>query len=591
MSNPENKWTRDGFNNRLRSFSPPTTTSIDTFVTSTPVSQQFKSEVKHSQTIITKSDKLDTIQASVDEKTDNELLELPGGSRVSLPSTSDEEQKVEQKLEQKVDLKPQAGQQIATSFNEQDLDEKQSETDDLELLEQQSAVFNNKPELDVEQEEEEQDDEEAEQEEEQDDAEEQEQEEEQELDEEEQEEEDEEEEQESQEHLPLEQQNLEQQNQGEQTNNTSANSDQEESLISHSHYLDSEEEGDMAGNTLMPGHFSGLLNEESENWWSDMENFCLFKKLTEEEKLGLIPLLLKDGAKQWFKTLPGANKDTFAHIKEAFQAHYKRDDVYKWMDAADVWGTVQLPNQTVEEYFTIMIKKAGRAKLTEDQTLFSMINGLKKSIRQAVLQHEPKDLGSVKKWAMIAEASGLETDNNSLVEAVKVLTERLNTSTVQEMGGTTTNKRSTSPRVTFADSSRERTVSPRRTGDDTYYGQATESGQRFSRPEGQGRPQRGRGTTSYSSFRGSRGQQHGGWQGQQQGAWQNQSAGAEQSFQPRTGWEERVHNPYAGQCGQCGRLHSAGRGCPARGRACHNCGKPNHFQSVCRQARNNYSQH
>src|SRR6267154_2034266 len=49
----------------------------------------------------------------------------------------------------------------------------------------------------------------------------------------------------------------------------------------------------MASNTLMPNHFQGLSSEGAERWWEDVEHWCAFKNLTEEEKVVLLPLLLK----------------------------------------------------------------------------------------------------------------------------------------------------------------------------------------------------------------------------------------------------------------------------------------------------------
>ena len=43
----------------------------------------------------------------------------------------------------------------------------------------------------------------------------------------------------------------------------------------------------------MPSHFNGLSSEDAERWWEDVEHWCAFKNLTEEEKVVLLPLLLK----------------------------------------------------------------------------------------------------------------------------------------------------------------------------------------------------------------------------------------------------------------------------------------------------------
>ena len=41
--------------------------------------------------------------------------------------------------------------------------------------------------------------------------------------------------------------------------------------------------------------------------------------------------------------------------------------------------------------------------------------------------------------------------------------------------------------------------------------------------------------------------------------------------------------PSGAKCGNCNRTHAAGKAnCPANGKSCNGCGKPNHFASVCR---------
>ena len=41
----------------------------------------------------------------------------------------------------------------------------------------------------------------------------------------------------------------------------------------------------------------------------------------------------------------------------------------------------------------------------------------------------------------------------------------------------------------------------------------------------------------------------------------------------------------AGTCGNCGRRHGSKDACPAKGKQCNKCGKPNHFGNVCRSRR------
>src|ERR1700759_552748 len=57
---------------------------------------------------------------------------------------------------------------------------------------------------------------------------------------------------------------------------------------------ESEDELEMAAGALMPKNFHGKSAEDAEAWWIDVENYSLYRKLTNDERVGLIPLLLKD---------------------------------------------------------------------------------------------------------------------------------------------------------------------------------------------------------------------------------------------------------------------------------------------------------
>ena len=85
----------------------------------------------------------------------------------------------------------------------------------------------------------------------------------------------------------------------------------------------------------------------------------------------------------------------------------------------------QQPNQPVEDYICKLQQKALRANLTEEQTRYSMIHGLKPAIRQAVLQHDPTSVTDIRKWALIAESSSLEREQPDLGDLIKRMDETL----------------------------------------------------------------------------------------------------------------------------------------------------------------------
>jgi len=69
----------------------------------------------------------------------------------------------------------------------------------------------------------------------------------------------------------------------------------------------------------------------------------------------------------------------------------------KWKHSAAVWATVQQARQTVEDYISKVQEKALKANMSDDQTRFSIINGLRKGIRQVVVQHEPQTIADIRK--------------------------------------------------------------------------------------------------------------------------------------------------------------------------------------------------
>jgi hypothetical protein len=242
------------------------------------------------------------------------------------------------------------------------------------------------------------------------------------------------------------------------SDSVSNHTDSEDSSSNHS---DSEDEFSMAATALLPVHFHGLQSEDSESWFRDLQHWCAYKKLDEAGKLGLVPLLLKDGARFWFDALDAGNKDTFDHLSVAFQQQYKRDESIKWRDSSEVWSCTQSSTQSVEDYISKVQQMAFRAKMPEDQLRFSIIRGLLPALRQSVLQHEPTTVDEIKKWATVAESAKLDTHDSTVVEAVKRLEEKFNTicaAPTDENYRT----RSQSPRVRFQDERDSRVYSPGR---------------------------------------------------------------------------------------------------------------------------------
>src|SRR6267154_3160484 len=374
----------------------------------------------------------------------------------------------------------------------------------------------------------------------------------------------------------------------------------------------------MASNTLMPNHFQGLSSEDAERWWEDVEHWCAFKNLTEEEKVGLLPLLLKGGARHWYGALTVGEKDTFVHIKEAFLNYYKRGDEVRWRNVAEVWETVQIQGQSVEEYLVNIQEKAIRTNFTEEQTRLSIINGFKDSIRRTVIQHEITTIAEVKRWALFAERSNKENDYTGVLNSIQEIERKFDSLNNQGKGAsagleTENTQRSMPPSTAYERTSVVWRTSARREDGEQH-------GQQWGRQEAgdveaswraaeESRNCRNsdqmvhscdkmnhssqrssysydnrnlHGRRSYSSHRAELSQR----QNWRERATETTERRKQQNDErDESSQDSRLSQQCDERCYRCGLYHTQYQRCPARGAECWNCYKMNHFQTVCKQRR------
>ena len=340
-------------------------------------------------------------------------------------------------------------------------------------------------------------------------------------------------------------------------------------------------------NLLNPKPFHGSQLEDSENWWLFLEDWFAFKgwaripalptgataeqtaannalKAEGERKIkAFFPLIFREGAADWFRTLPEGEKDTLATVKTSFKARYSPDS-NKHRSIVDVWRYKQMATQSVDNYFDGMKKLARIAGTSEDANLIhAIINGLRPEIRKEVILQNPADIKGVLTVARRAEQAMRTT----------ILDEKPGRETLNELAGSEINPlkgeikegafggRSPSPsrnmqRVHFEEGARPKenvqskqpfeSYRPRFSGNQATRlnqyqpRQPYTENQNFSQSQPMFRPQ------------------------------QNQAAGRGQS-----------NSQIAQNCGNCARRHEYGR-CPAFGVQCYGCGRLNHFSRTCR---------
>ena len=339
---------------------------------------------------------------------------------------------------------------------------------------------------------------------------------------------------------------------------------------------DSDTSGDDMANTLLPDHFRGLDTEDAVAWMRDLEHWGAFKNMNNEKILGLMPLLLKDGARLWFDALHNDIRGDFRRVREAFLEQYRRDRATRWRDAASVWATTQQPHQSVDSYLTDIQKKAMKTAMTDEQLRFSVIHGLRPDIRQMVVQHDPETLADVTRWAKIAESSRMEDASSTGVDSLlRKLEERLDQIQIREVGSTNPSaerRGSVSParRVSFASD----TTAPATRSPSLVRRSFSSVGTNYGGQGGSDRENFGRNGPGQSWSYGRRQRMGNNRGGQQNGGRQYSNQG---------------HNE--GQCFRCGRNHGNFQNCRATNLRCYGCGRIGHVVSVCRSVRNVNNSH
>lgn len=341
---------------------------------------------------------------------------------------------------------------------------------------------------------------------------------------------------------------------------------------------DSEDELTMASAALMPSKFHGLSSEDATNWFRDLEHYCAYKKLDDAGKVGLVPLLLQDGARCWYDSLDDNTKNSFANTATAFRNYFKRDEAIKWKDSADVWAEVQLPNQSVEDYISQLHKKAQRANMTEEQIRSPLIKGLLPEIRQSVLQHDTTSIAEIKRWAIIAESALTDTRDN-VTAAIKRLENKLDRLETKDTN-TLERTRSQSPRVRFQENSPSRNQyrdfgSPQRNRFQNTNNSQRANNNQQRRYESNYRPQNG----SNQNNRGRNWNRDG-------RRFSSNRASTEfynnRQQQPQQQQQQQQREP----CFRCGLSSFHDKfSCPALHSQCHNCGVIGHYSRVCRRRR------
>ena len=145
-------------------------------------------------------------------------------------------------------------------------------------------------------------------------------------------------------------------------------------------------------------------------------------------------LYLRDSALDFYESLPASVKKSRRQLVEAFKRRFYLSDVECLRRMSELWKRQQLPEESVDQYFTAMQKAARISGLISDENLKNAILlGLKPGIRRCAIQTAPKILQELLRTAKISEQAALATgdDGQALNETLKRIEQRLMDATIR----------------------------------------------------------------------------------------------------------------------------------------------------------------
>jgi len=129
---------------------------------------------------------------------------------------------------------------------------------------------------------------------------------------------------------------------------------------------------------IKPPTFAGKTDEDADTFIKAFDRFIAFKEVTDGQKqLNLLAVLMKESAGDWFESLRDAQKDTIAHLREAFAARYQTPEALKYRSASEIFTRKQTDEESVDDYIMRMKKLAKLIGADDNILWYAIINGLK----------------------------------------------------------------------------------------------------------------------------------------------------------------------------------------------------------------------
>jgi len=157
--------------------------------------------------------------------------------------------------------------------------------------------------------------------------------------------------------------------------------------------------------TFAPPSFRGNETEDTNDWLSRFKKYASFRDMSDNDRLRLVAVFLRDTASEWWHNLNNTTKGDCGLFKTAFKTHFEDAGILKWKKVSDLWSRVQGPTESVNEYFTAVRKLARAFGVAGEEEQYTVQRGLKPQILARVIESQSTTVENVIEAARVAEAA------------------------------------------------------------------------------------------------------------------------------------------------------------------------------------------
>ena len=180
-------------------------------------------------------------------------------------------------------------------------------------------------------------------------------------------------------------------------------------------------------NPYSPSTYHGSSTEDADDYLAYIERYATYRHLSEQQRLELLPVLLRDSAIDWYETLSHDEVSSWPNFRKSFLDRFGRIEATRFRDMTTLWSTSQATDETVDNYYSRMVNLARRLPHLDNVIIRdAVIRGLRPSIRAKVLSAEVQTMKQLLDTARLSEMAISSEDDmmSSLLHELRTTKEQ-----------------------------------------------------------------------------------------------------------------------------------------------------------------------